>query len=188
MQSRHSLFICATILFTMTAYAQVPIIFDTDMGNDIDDAMALAIIHQLERRGAVELLAVIGGVVGRRGWFWYCGGLCHGAFLVSLASGGRADGLGADIAGDGAEPCCEFVGAFDIVEFAVGAEEGFLERIVGIGEVASSADGGDQWRVGVVDAPEGVVITLAGGLEIVVVDSHHSPRGRRGRRVSGNLV
>ena len=36
----------------------VKLIFDTDMGNDIDDAMALAIIHQLERRGAVELLAV----------------------------------------------------------------------------------------------------------------------------------
>ncbi len=36
----------------------VKLIFDTDMGNDIDDAMALALIHQLERRGAVELLAV----------------------------------------------------------------------------------------------------------------------------------
>ena len=29
-----------------------------DMGNDIDDAMALAMIHSLERRGACELLAV----------------------------------------------------------------------------------------------------------------------------------
>lgn len=36
----------------------VKLIFDTDMGNDIDDAMALALIHQLERRGACELLAV----------------------------------------------------------------------------------------------------------------------------------
>lgn len=36
----------------------VKMIFDTDMGNDIDDAMALAMIHQLARRGAVELLAV----------------------------------------------------------------------------------------------------------------------------------
>jgi len=33
-------------------------IFDTDMGNDIDDAMALAMIHQLARRGAIDLLAV----------------------------------------------------------------------------------------------------------------------------------
>ena len=38
--------------------APVKLIFDTDMGNDIDDAMALAMIHQLERRGACELLAV----------------------------------------------------------------------------------------------------------------------------------
>jgi len=34
------------------------VIFDTDMGNDIDDAMALAVIHQLQSRGLVELLAV----------------------------------------------------------------------------------------------------------------------------------
>ena len=55
-----------TILLTITAFAHaeptsaapVKMIFDTDMGNDIDDAMALAMIHQLERRGAVELLAV----------------------------------------------------------------------------------------------------------------------------------
>lgn len=33
-------------------------IFDTDMGNDIDDAQALAMIHELQDRGVVELLAV----------------------------------------------------------------------------------------------------------------------------------
>lgn len=38
--------------------APVKLIFDTDMGNDIDDAMALAMIHVLQRRGACELLAV----------------------------------------------------------------------------------------------------------------------------------
>lgn len=38
--------------------APVAIIFDTDMGNDIDDALALAMIHALERRGACRLLAV----------------------------------------------------------------------------------------------------------------------------------
>ncbi len=43
---------------TQTGKAPVKLIFDTDMGNDIDDAMALAMIHQLARRGAVELLAV----------------------------------------------------------------------------------------------------------------------------------
>jgi len=36
----------------------VPLIFDTDMGNDVDDAMALAIIHALESRGECKLLGV----------------------------------------------------------------------------------------------------------------------------------
>lgn len=36
----------------------VPLIFDTDMGNDVDDALALAVIHALESRGEARLLAV----------------------------------------------------------------------------------------------------------------------------------
>lgn len=36
----------------------VPLIFDTDLGNDVDDAMALAVIHALADRGQCELLAV----------------------------------------------------------------------------------------------------------------------------------
>ncbi|MCH7993882.1 MAG: peptidylprolyl isomerase [Planctomycetes bacterium] len=36
----------------------VPIIFDTDMGNDVDDALALAMIHTLADRGEAKLLAV----------------------------------------------------------------------------------------------------------------------------------
>lgn len=36
----------------------VKLIFDTDMGNDSDDLMALCMIHTLQSRGAVELLAV----------------------------------------------------------------------------------------------------------------------------------
>ena len=36
----------------------VPLIFDTDIGNDVDDAMALAIIHALETRRECHLLAV----------------------------------------------------------------------------------------------------------------------------------
>lgn len=38
--------------------ASVKLIFDTDMGNDVDDALALALIHALETRGECELLAV----------------------------------------------------------------------------------------------------------------------------------
>ena len=36
----------------------VRLIFDTDMGNDVDDAMALAVIHALQDRGECRLLAV----------------------------------------------------------------------------------------------------------------------------------
>jgi inosine-uridine nucleoside N-ribohydrolase len=36
----------------------IPLIFDTDMGNDIDDALALSILHSFESRGEVKLLAV----------------------------------------------------------------------------------------------------------------------------------
>ncbi|MFG0250504.1 MAG: nucleoside hydrolase [Phycisphaeraceae bacterium JB051] len=37
----------------------VKLILDTDMGNDIDDALALAMIHSLEARGECELLGVL---------------------------------------------------------------------------------------------------------------------------------
>jgi inosine-uridine nucleoside N-ribohydrolase len=50
-----------TALFATAALAAanpVPIIFDTDMGNDVDDALALAMIHNLQKRGACNLLAV----------------------------------------------------------------------------------------------------------------------------------
>src|SRR3954463_9226866 len=42
------------------AGAQRPqrVIFDTDMGNDVDDALALAVLHALESRGESRLLAV----------------------------------------------------------------------------------------------------------------------------------
>jgi inosine-uridine nucleoside N-ribohydrolase len=46
-------------LFVQTATADpVKIIFDTDMGNDVDDALALAMLHSLENRAESELLAV----------------------------------------------------------------------------------------------------------------------------------
>jgi inosine-uridine nucleoside N-ribohydrolase len=45
--------------FTLGAAADpVPVIFDTDMGNDVDDVMALAMLHSLESRGHCRLLAV----------------------------------------------------------------------------------------------------------------------------------
>jgi len=36
----------------------IPLIFDTDMGNDIDDALALATIHALQTRGECRLIGV----------------------------------------------------------------------------------------------------------------------------------
>jgi inosine-uridine nucleoside N-ribohydrolase len=41
-----------------SAAAPVPIVFDTDMGNDVDDAIALAMLHALESRGECRILAV----------------------------------------------------------------------------------------------------------------------------------
>lgn len=51
-----TLFLCA--LCGLSPAAPVRLIFDTDMGNDVDDMMALAMIHNLQKRGACELLAV----------------------------------------------------------------------------------------------------------------------------------
>jgi inosine-uridine nucleoside N-ribohydrolase len=48
----------AMLLAGACAGAPVPVIFDTDMGNDIDDAVALAILHALESRGEAKLIAV----------------------------------------------------------------------------------------------------------------------------------
>jgi inosine-uridine nucleoside N-ribohydrolase len=56
----------ATIIFgliialSLTASAQAPpnIIFDTDMGNDIDDALALAMLHAFQSRHEANLIAV----------------------------------------------------------------------------------------------------------------------------------
>jgi len=36
----------------------VKLIYDTDLGNDVDDALALGVIHSLQSRGECELLAV----------------------------------------------------------------------------------------------------------------------------------
>ncbi len=45
---------------TSSAHAAEPVrlIFDTDIGNDVDDALALGVIHALQSRGECELLAV----------------------------------------------------------------------------------------------------------------------------------
>jgi inosine-uridine nucleoside N-ribohydrolase len=48
----------ATCLMANVCFAARPVIFDTDMGNDIDDALALAMLHALSDRGECELIGV----------------------------------------------------------------------------------------------------------------------------------
>lgn len=52
--------ILSFVLGAALAFAQQPVnvIFDTDMGNDCDDALALAMLHAFEKRGESKLLAV----------------------------------------------------------------------------------------------------------------------------------
>jgi len=50
--------LCLAALCGWSHAAPVKLIFDTDMGNDVDDVMALCMIHSLQKRGACELLAV----------------------------------------------------------------------------------------------------------------------------------
>jgi inosine-uridine nucleoside N-ribohydrolase len=48
----------AVFLLANVCFAARPVIFDTDMGNDIDDALALAMLHALTDRGECELIGV----------------------------------------------------------------------------------------------------------------------------------
>ena len=47
-----------TLVLVPAMASPVRLTFDTDMGNDIDDALALAMIHALQNRGEAVLLAV----------------------------------------------------------------------------------------------------------------------------------
>src|SRR5687767_15975095 len=53
-----TLLVMTAIISSGCAQRPVKLIFDTDMGNDIDDALALGVIHALQSRGECELLAV----------------------------------------------------------------------------------------------------------------------------------
>ena len=58
---RHALVAAAWLLAAVLpacAAGPVRVIFDTDMGNDVDDALALAMLHAFESRGEARLLAV----------------------------------------------------------------------------------------------------------------------------------
>jgi inosine-uridine nucleoside N-ribohydrolase len=53
-----ALFLLALALVACPSLATERIIFDTDIGNDVDDVLALGMIHALQSRGACQLLAV----------------------------------------------------------------------------------------------------------------------------------
>ncbi len=48
----------ASLFLATVAIAAPPVIFDTDMGNDVDDALALAMLHALTDRGECNLIGV----------------------------------------------------------------------------------------------------------------------------------
>ncbi len=53
------LFLIPILLASALSAAQpAPVIFDTDIGNDVDDALALAMLHALESRGEAHIAAV----------------------------------------------------------------------------------------------------------------------------------
>jgi len=53
-------FSCLAFTLAVSIYAAGPvrIVFDTDLGNDVDDAMALAVAHALQNRAECEILAI----------------------------------------------------------------------------------------------------------------------------------
>jgi hypothetical protein len=51
-------FLLALFVLANVGFAARPVIFDTDMGNDIDDALALAMLHALTDRGECQLIGV----------------------------------------------------------------------------------------------------------------------------------
>jgi len=60
--SRPLLAAVAAAALSCSAFAQaprpLPVVFDTDIGNDVDDCLALAMLHSLATRGDVRLAAV----------------------------------------------------------------------------------------------------------------------------------
>jgi inosine-uridine nucleoside N-ribohydrolase len=55
---RNGRILAVLLMFGSLGFGKVPIIFDTDMGNDVDDALALAILHALTNRGECQLIGV----------------------------------------------------------------------------------------------------------------------------------
>src|SRR5215471_14087303 len=58
MMARMRTILLAALMACCASAQPTPVIFDTDIGNDVDDALALAVLHALESRGECRLIAV----------------------------------------------------------------------------------------------------------------------------------
>lgn len=89
-----------------------PVIFDTDMGNDIDDALALAMLHTLTDRGECDLIGVTltnsnPAAVPYIRWlnrFYGRGQLPVGAAIKALEGGDRDGYMSAALGAASAQP------------------------------------------------------------------------------------
>ena len=58
MRAATALLSCVMLATAASAAGPVRVVYDTDMGNDVDDAIGLALLHAFETRGESRLLAV----------------------------------------------------------------------------------------------------------------------------------
>lgn len=52
-------FVFAAVFAVFSMAAPQRVIFDTDMGNDVDDALALAMLYDYQKSGQADLAAVL---------------------------------------------------------------------------------------------------------------------------------
>ena len=105
---------------------------------------------------------------------------CHGVFLVARAAAGASATLAAHELGDGVEPRSEASAIVDLIEFAVGTDEGLLARVLGIGQ-ACRVLAADRQRDGAmaIDQPrEGLAVASPMGIEVSAVLVHRVAHGR----------
>jgi hypothetical protein len=50
--------LCMMLAACASGAAPVKVVFDTDVGNDVDDVLAISVLHALQSRGECELLAI----------------------------------------------------------------------------------------------------------------------------------
>ena len=61
MRVKRAIFVFAVLVsvFQMVATAQIKILFDTDMGNDVDDVVALDMLYKYQDEGTVDIVGIL---------------------------------------------------------------------------------------------------------------------------------